>query len=149
MSSSSLSHRLVAGAALSGAVAPATTGPARAGELLPPREPERMSTLPPDEVCMLDGRPARHGAGLQTVTTNGGIALWGKTGEQYGCSSAVFATRGQQRRAVFSFHPTRPGTSQGQVGRRIAEALTGPWPRCPPLPRCVPPWMPLWAPRIR
>ncbi|WP_329179152.1 hypothetical protein [Streptomyces decoyicus] len=58
-----------------------------------------------------------------------GLTLWGttgKTGDQYGCSSAVFATRDQQRRAVFSFDPTRPG----------------PWPDTPP-------WIPLWAPRLR
>ncbi len=93
------------------------------GELLPPPELERMFTLPPDEVRMVDGTPARYAAGLQTFTLNG-ITLWGKTGERYGYSSAMFATRDQQRRVVFSFNPTRRDATQAQVSQRIAEALT-------------------------
>ncbi|MEU8785359.1 serine hydrolase domain-containing protein [Streptomyces sp. NPDC048637] len=93
------------------------------GELLPPHELERMFTLPPDEVRMLDGSPARYAAGLQTVTMNG-ITLWGKTGERYGYSSAMVATRDQQRRAVFSFNPTRRDATQAQVSQRMTEALT-------------------------
>ncbi|MGY4955538.1 serine hydrolase domain-containing protein [Streptomyces nigrescens] len=93
------------------------------GELLPPHELERMFTLPPDEVRMVDGGPARYAAGLQTVTMNG-ITLWGKTGERYGYSSAMVATRDQQRRAVFSFNPTRRDATQIQASQRIAEALT-------------------------
>lgn len=95
------------------------------GELLPPRQLERMFTLPPDEVLMLDGSPARYSAGLQTVTVNG-ITLWGKTGERYGYSSALFATRDQQRRVVISFNPTRRDATQAQATQRIAEALTRP-----------------------
>ncbi|WP_406474107.1 serine hydrolase domain-containing protein [Streptomyces platensis] len=93
------------------------------GELLPHHELERMFTLPPDEVRMVDGTPARYTAGLQIVTLNG-ITLWGKTGERYGYSSAMFATRDQQRRVVFSFNPTRRDATQAQVSQRIAEALT-------------------------
>ncbi|MFE1174857.1 serine hydrolase domain-containing protein [Streptomyces sp. NPDC058773] len=93
------------------------------GELLPSRELALMFTLPPDEVRMVDGSPARYAAGLQTVTVNG-ITLWGKTGERYGYASAMFATRDQQRRAVFSFHATRRDATQAQVSQRIAEALT-------------------------
>ncbi|MEW1751880.1 serine hydrolase domain-containing protein [Streptomyces angustmyceticus] len=95
------------------------------GELLPPRELERMFTLPPEEVRMVDGSPARYSAGLQTVTLNG-ITLWGKTGERYGYCSALFATRDQQRRAVLSFNPTRRDATQAQATQRIAEALTRP-----------------------
>ncbi|REK89271.1 class A beta-lactamase-related serine hydrolase [Streptomyces inhibens] len=93
------------------------------GELLPPRELERMFTLPPDDVRMVDGTPARYAAGLQTVTVNG-ITFWGKTGERYGYASAMVATRDQQRRAVFSFNPTHRDKTQLQVTLRIAEALT-------------------------
>ncbi|MFG2096839.1 serine hydrolase domain-containing protein [Streptomyces sp. NPDC048612] len=93
------------------------------GELLPPRELARMFTLPPDEVRMVDGGPARYAAGLQTVTVNG-LTLWGKTGEQYGYCSALFATRDQQRRIVLSFTPTRRDATQSQVSQRIAEAAT-------------------------
>ncbi|MCR8575753.1 serine hydrolase domain-containing protein [Streptomyces sp. Isolate_219] len=93
------------------------------GELLPPHELERMFTLPPDEVRMVDGGPARYAAGLQNVTMNG-ITLWGKTGERYGYCSAMIATRDQQRRAVFSFNPTRRDATQAQVSQRIGEALT-------------------------
>ncbi|MFE9145542.1 serine hydrolase domain-containing protein [Streptomyces tubercidicus] len=92
------------------------------GELLPPQELERMFTLP-EGVRMVDGSPARYAAGLQTFTVNG-ITLWGKTGERYGYSSAMFATRDQQRRAVFSFNATRRDASQAQVSERIAKALT-------------------------
>lgn len=95
------------------------------GELLPPRQLEQMFTLPSDEVRMLDGSPARFSAGLQTFTING-ITLWGKTGERYGYSSALFATRDQQRRVVISFNPTRRDATQAQASRRIAEALTRP-----------------------
>ncbi|WP_342593443.1 serine hydrolase domain-containing protein [Streptomyces inhibens] len=93
------------------------------GELLPPRELEPMFTLPPDDVRMVDGTPARYAAGLQTVTVNG-ITFWGKTGERYGYASAMVATRDQQRRAVFSFNPTHRDKTQLQATLRIAEALT-------------------------
>ncbi|WP_244303896.1 serine hydrolase domain-containing protein [Streptomyces lydicus] len=95
------------------------------GELLPPRELEAMFTLPPDDVRMVDGSPARYGAGLQTVTMNG-VTFWGKTGERYGYASAMVATRDQQRRAVLSFNPTHRDASQLQATLRIAEALTKP-----------------------
>ncbi|QIK11716.1 hypothetical protein G7Z12_31720 [Streptomyces sp. ID38640] len=54
----------------------------------------------------------------------GSITLWGKTGERYGYCSAMVATRDQQRRAVFSFNPTRRDATQVQVSQRIGEALT-------------------------
>lgn len=93
------------------------------GELLPPRELERMFTLPPDDVRMVDGSPARYGAGLQTVTVNG-VTFWGKTGERYGYASAMVATRDQQRRAVFSFNAVRRDATQLPATQRLAEALT-------------------------
>ncbi|MEU7181956.1 serine hydrolase domain-containing protein [Streptomyces celluloflavus] len=93
------------------------------GDLVPPRVLENMFTLPPDSVRMLDGSPARYGAGLQTVTLNG-ITLWGKTGERYGYASAMFATRDQQRRAAFAFNAVRRDSTQIQATLRIAEALT-------------------------
>ncbi|MGX1760793.1 serine hydrolase [Streptomyces lydicus] len=95
------------------------------GELLPPRQLERMFTLPPDEVRMLDGSPAHYSASLQTGTVNG-ITLWGKTGERYGYCSALFATRDQQRRMVLSFNPTRRDATRAQATQRTAEALTRP-----------------------
>ncbi|WP_261952718.1 serine hydrolase domain-containing protein [Streptomyces nigrescens] len=95
------------------------------GELLPSRELDRMFTLPPEEVRMLDGTPARYAAGLQTVTVNG-ITFWGKTGERFGYASAMVATRDQQRRAVLSFNPVRRDATQVQATLRIANALTKP-----------------------
>jgi CubicO group peptidase (beta-lactamase class C family) len=94
------------------------------GALLPPPALRRMFTLPPDGVRMLDGSPARYSMGLQTATVNG-VTFWGKTGEQYGYSSAMFATRDGQRRFVLSFNPTtaRDG-SEDQMVIRVVEALT-------------------------
>ncbi|UZJ32445.1 serine hydrolase domain-containing protein [Streptomyces endophytica] len=95
------------------------------GELLPPRELDRMFTLPPEEVRMLDGTPARYAAGLQTVTVNG-ITFWGKTGERFGYASAMVATRDQQRRVVLSFNPVRRDATQVQATLRIADAVSKP-----------------------
>ncbi len=95
------------------------------GGLLPPRLLERMVTLPPDDVRMLDGSPARYGMGLQTATVNG-VTLWGKTGERYGYSSGMFATLDQQRRLVWSFTPTHRDASQTRLTLRIVEAATAP-----------------------
>ncbi|MFI1203898.1 serine hydrolase domain-containing protein [Streptomyces sp. NPDC020883] len=92
------------------------------GMLLPRPILERMFTLP-DGVRMVDGTPARFGAGLQTVTVNG-ITLWGKTGERYGYSSFMVATRDQRRRVVFTFNPTHRDATQSQMTLRVAEALT-------------------------
>ncbi|AKA07100.1 beta-lactamase [Streptomyces noursei ZPM] len=92
------------------------------GTLLPRPVLERMFTLP-DGVRMVDGSPARYGAGLQTVTMNG-ITFWGKTGERYGYASALVATRDQQRRAVIAFSPTHRDATQLQMTLRVAEALT-------------------------
>ncbi|WP_374701740.1 serine hydrolase domain-containing protein [Streptomyces sp. CB02959] len=92
------------------------------GTLLPRPVLERMFTLP-DGVRMVDGSPARYGAGLQTVTMNG-ITFWGKTGERYGYASFMIATRDQQRRAVLAFNPTHRDATQLQMTLRVGEALT-------------------------
>ncbi|QKW05823.1 serine hydrolase [Streptomyces sp. NA04227] len=91
------------------------------GDLLPAHRLERMFTLPPAEVRMLDGSPARYSDGLQTATV-AGVTWWGKTGETYGYASAMFATRDQQRRLVWSFTPTELGADPSPMSRRIVTA---------------------------
>jgi D-alanyl-D-alanine carboxypeptidase len=94
------------------------------GELLPPELLQLMFTLPPDDVRMLDGSPARYSTGLQQATVNG-VTLWGKTGETYGYKNAAFSTRDQQRRFVLAYHPTtaRDG-EESQMIARVADQLT-------------------------
>ncbi|GAA2599088.1 serine hydrolase domain-containing protein [Streptomyces axinellae] len=94
------------------------------GALLPERQLRRMFTLPPKHVTMLDGTPARYSTGLQTATV-GGVTWWGKTGEQHGYASAMFATRDQQRRLVWSFSPTTPGADPSPMSERIVGAASG------------------------
>ncbi|MFF8614165.1 serine hydrolase domain-containing protein [Streptomyces sp. NPDC015350] len=94
------------------------------GELLPPERLEPMFTLPPEEVRMLDGSPARYSTGLQRATVNG-VALWGRTGKTYGYRNAVFSTRDQRRRFVLAHHPTAVrGDEEGRVAARVADLLT-------------------------
>ncbi|WP_189587635.1 serine hydrolase domain-containing protein [Streptomyces massasporeus] len=94
------------------------------GELLPPELLRLMFTLPPDDVRMLDGSPARYSTGLQQATVNG-VTLWGKTGETYGYKNAAFSTRDQRRRFVLAYHPTtvRNG-AESQMIARVADLLT-------------------------
>lgn len=94
------------------------------GELLPPELLRLMFTLPPNDVRMLDGSPARYSTGLQRATVNG-VTLWGKTGETYGYKNAAFSTRDQQRRFVLAYHPTtaRSG-AESQMIARVADLLT-------------------------
>ncbi|WKX72779.1 serine hydrolase [Streptomyces sp. XD-27] len=94
------------------------------GALLPPHVLRVMFTMPPDDVRMVDGGPARFSTGLQTVTVNG-VTFWGKTGEQYGYASFAFATRDQRRCMVLSFNPTQRDRSQEQMSLRVANAVTG------------------------
>ena len=94
------------------------------GALLPERQLRRMFTLPPKHVTMLDGTPARYSTGLQTATV-GGIVWWGKTGEQNGYASAMFATRDQQRRLVWSFSPMTAGADPSPMSERIVGAASG------------------------
>ncbi|MFF4660669.1 serine hydrolase domain-containing protein [Streptomyces sp. NPDC001381] len=94
------------------------------GELLPPELLQLMFTLPPDDVRMLDGSPARYSTGLQQATVNG-VTLWGKTGETYGYKNAAFSTRDQRRRFVLAYHPTTARNGQeSQTIARVAELLT-------------------------
>ncbi|MDJ1135286.1 serine hydrolase domain-containing protein [Streptomyces iconiensis] len=93
------------------------------GALLPERQLRRMFTLPPAHVRMLDGSPARYSTGLQTATVDG-VTFWGKTGEQYGYATGMFATRDQQRRLVWSFGPTQHGADPSPMSRRIVKAAT-------------------------
>ncbi|MFF9809732.1 serine hydrolase domain-containing protein [Streptomyces coeruleorubidus] len=94
------------------------------GELLPPELLQLMFTLPPNDVRMLDGSPARYSTGLQQATVNG-VTLWGKTGETYGYKNAAFSTRDQRRRFVLAYHPTtaRDGEESRMIVR-VADLLT-------------------------
>ncbi|ARX84255.1 serine hydrolase domain-containing protein [Streptomyces alboflavus] len=95
-----------------------------AGRLLPPHLLRLMHTLPPKEVRMLDGSPARYGAGLQTATVNG-VELWGKTGEQYGYASAAFSTVDGRRRFVLAYNPVGASAAgQPTMTQRVAEVVT-------------------------
>ncbi|MFE7513304.1 serine hydrolase domain-containing protein [Streptomyces sp. NPDC057540] len=94
------------------------------GVLLPADLLELMFTLPPAEVLMLDGSPARYSTGLQRAVVNG-VTLWGKTGETYGYRNAAFSTRDRRRRFTLAHHPTgvRDG-AEGQLAARVADLLT-------------------------
>ncbi|MFD7495104.1 serine hydrolase domain-containing protein [Streptomyces sp. NPDC059832] len=94
------------------------------GELLPAELLQLLFTLPPDDVRMLDGSPARYSTGLQQATVNG-VTLWGKTGETYGYKNAAFSTRDQERRFVLAYHPTsvRNGEESRMIAR-VADLLT-------------------------
>ncbi|WP_093849447.1 serine hydrolase domain-containing protein [Streptomyces pini] len=94
------------------------------GVLLPPDLLRLMFTLPPGDVRMVDGSPARYSTGLQRATVNG-TTLWGKTGETYGYKTAAFSTRDRRRRFVLAYHPTtfRTGEESRMVAR-VADLLT-------------------------
>lgn len=94
------------------------------GELLPPGLLELMFTLPPKDVLMLDGSPARYSTGLQQATVNG-VTLWGKTGETYGYKNAAFSSRDQERRFILTYHPTTARNGEeSQMIARVADLLT-------------------------
>jgi D-alanyl-D-alanine carboxypeptidase len=94
------------------------------GELLPPELLQLMFTLPPDDVRMLDGSPARYSTGLQQAIVNG-VTLWGKTGETYGYKNAAFSTRDQRRSFVLAYHPTTTRSGEeSQMVVRVANLLT-------------------------
>lgn len=97
------------------------------GELLPARMTERLFTLPPGDVRMLDGGPARYSMGLQTATVNG-VTFWGKTGEWHGCRTRMFSTRDRRRRFVLVCTPTTMDADDAMTGR-VVDALTGAPPR--------------------
>ena len=94
-----------------------------AGELLPPELLRLMFTLPPDDVRMPDGSPARYSTGLQQAVV-AGVPLWGKTGETYGYKNAAFSTRDGRRRFVLAYHPTTvDGRDQSELVARVAALL--------------------------
>ncbi len=93
------------------------------GRLLPRRAIDKLCTLPPDSVRMLDGSPARYGMGLQTVTVNG-VTVWGKTGEVYGYRTRMFATRDLRIRLVLNYTPTSRDATE-EMTARVAAVLTG------------------------
>ncbi|WP_093463144.1 serine hydrolase domain-containing protein [Streptomyces melanosporofaciens] len=92
------------------------------GALLPSHALDKLFTLPPDSVRMLDGTPARYSLGLQKATVNG-VTFWGKTGERYGYRTRMFATRDQALRFVLSYAPT-PLTAQEEMTNRVVAILT-------------------------
>ncbi|WP_371749408.1 beta-lactamase family protein [Streptomyces sp. NBC_01283] len=93
------------------------------GALLPSPAMEKLFTLPPVDVRMLDGSPARYSLGLQKATVNG-VTFWGKTGEWYGYRTRIFSTRDQRRRFVLSYTPT-PLNAREDMTERVVAALTG------------------------
>ncbi|HEV7628156.1 MAG TPA: hypothetical protein VGO89_16800, partial [Streptomyces sp.] len=92
------------------------------GVLLPARVQEVLYTLPPKDVLMLDGTPARYSMGLQTAKVNG-VTFWGKTGEWTGYRTRMFSTRDQQRRFVLTCTPI-PLASPDDMTPRVVAALT-------------------------
>ncbi|MFF9765492.1 serine hydrolase domain-containing protein [Streptomyces sp. NPDC014636] len=94
------------------------------GALLPPRALEKMFTLPPPTVRMLDGSPARYSMGLQAATVNG-TTFWGKSGEAYGYRTRMFATRDLTTRFVLSYTPTPLNAPEDMI-TRVVTALTSP-----------------------
>ncbi|MER6915632.1 serine hydrolase domain-containing protein [Streptomyces sp. NPDC000594] len=93
------------------------------GELLPPHAQERLFALPPGDVRMVGGGPARYSTGLQWVAVNG-VTFWGKTGDTPGYRTRLFATSDLRLRFVLSYTPT-PLRTEEQLVRRIAAILTG------------------------
>ncbi|MFJ4537171.1 serine hydrolase domain-containing protein [Streptomyces tibetensis] len=94
------------------------------GELLPPELLQLMFRLPPEDVRMLDGSPARYSTGLQRADVNG-VTFWGKTGETYGYKNAAFSTRDGQRRFVLAYNPTTARNGEeSQMIARVADLLT-------------------------
>ncbi|WP_419248639.1 serine hydrolase domain-containing protein [Streptomyces melanogenes] len=94
------------------------------GALLPKHLMEKLFTLPPAEVRMLDGGPARYSMGLQKATVNG-VTFWGKTGEWYGYRTRAFSTRDQQRRFTLSYTPTPIDASDDMTNRVVAALTSG------------------------
>ncbi|MEW2397406.1 serine hydrolase domain-containing protein [Streptomyces sp. NPDC046862] len=90
--------------------------------LLPPEAMEKLFTVPPDSVRMLDGSPARYSLGLQKATVNG-VTFWGKTGETYGYRTRVFSTRDRRTQFVLSYTPT-PLSSNEHMTDRVVSVLT-------------------------
>ncbi|MFJ9815988.1 serine hydrolase domain-containing protein [Streptomyces sp. NPDC101151] len=88
------------------------------GALLSPKAMDKLFTLPPATVRMLDGSPARYSMGLQTATVNG-VTFWGKTGENYGYRTRMFATRDLTTRFLLSYTPTPLNTAEDMTNRVV------------------------------
>ncbi|MEV5987015.1 serine hydrolase domain-containing protein [Streptomyces sp. NPDC052051] len=94
------------------------------GDLLPTPAREKLFTLPPATVRMLDGSPARYSMGLQAATVNG-TTFWGKSGETYGYRTRMFATRDLSTRFVLSYTPTALNAPEDMVERVVTALVTG------------------------
>lgn len=93
------------------------------GRLLAPRAMDKLFTLPPAGVRMLDGTPARYSMGLQRAPVNG-MTFWGKTGEVPGCRTRMMATRDLSRRFILCYTPT-PLEAEEDMTARVAAVLAG------------------------
>jgi D-alanyl-D-alanine carboxypeptidase len=93
------------------------------GRLLGPAMMERLFTVP-DVDTVNNGGPAVYSQGLMRIPVNG-VDLWGKTGQRYGYSSGVFATRDLARKGAYSVNATTK-SSEGQplIVLKIADAAT-------------------------
>nr|MDQ3580081.1 beta-lactamase family protein [Actinomycetota bacterium] len=90
------------------------------GRLLGRAMMDRLFRLP--NVPQADGTPAIYSQGLMSVTVNG-LTVWGKTGSRSGYSSGVFATRGLERKLVYSVTPTvKSPDGQPLIVQQIAAA---------------------------
>ena len=93
------------------------------GRLLGHEMMTRLFTVP--DVSMSDGSsPALYSQGLMRIVVNG-LEVWGKTGSRHGYSSGVFATRGLERKLVYSVNPTtKSPDGQPLIVQKIAAAAT-------------------------
>jgi D-alanyl-D-alanine carboxypeptidase len=91
------------------------------GRLLGHEMMTRLFAVP--DVSMSDGSgPAFYSQGLMRIVVNG-MEVWGKTGSRHGYSSGVFATRGLERKLVYSVNPTvKSPDGQPKIVQRIAAA---------------------------
>jgi D-alanyl-D-alanine carboxypeptidase len=91
------------------------------GRLLGQEMMARLFTIP--NVSMSDGSgPALYSQGLMRIAVKG-LEVWGKTGSRHGYSSGVFATRGLERKLVYSVNPTaKSADGQPLIVQKIAAA---------------------------
>lgn len=93
------------------------------GRLLDRQMMTRLFTVP-DVSTFGGGGPALYSQGLMRIVVNG-VEVWGKTGSRHGYSSGVFATRGLERKLVYSVNPTlKSPDGQPLIVQKIAAAAT-------------------------
>ncbi|KJK53080.1 peptidase [Lentzea aerocolonigenes] len=93
------------------------------GRLLGREMMTRLFTVP-DVPTFGGGGPALYSQGLMRIVVNG-VEVWGKTGSRHGYSSGVFATRGLERKLVYSVNPTvKSADGQPLIVQQIAAAAT-------------------------